>query len=879
MAETLRYTTELAEETRLQFTDFLENFDLDGNTADQSLEVTPSGSAAGESRRGLHIRSMEMMLKADESHLEVDFEQIKQYKPDLAENISRNFYRFEVHLRKAVQNLVRKYFPDYVEDDDGREREFWVALYNNTHFEQLRILGANHLGKLVSFSGTVTRTSEVRPELYLAVFRCQECNTLVRNVEQQFRFTTPCICTNPTCGNRDHWTLVREESTFVDWQRVRVQESSDEVPAGSLPRTMDVILRNHAVEQARAGDKMVFNGCLIVVPDVSAISAPGERVVMQNKGPTNGDNAVRGLKSLGVREMTYKLCYLASSTQRVDLQTGLVNIRGDEEETPDGVLDAMAPSAQQDILQMKRNRSLYQDLVSSLAPGVFGAQDVKKAMLLMLMGGVHKRTREGIGLRGDINIAIVGDPASGKSQLLKYIAKFLPRAVYTSGKASSAAGLTATVVKEPDTNDYCIEAGALMLADNGICCIDEFDKMSDLDRVAIHEVMEQQTVTIAKAGLHTTLNARCSVVAAANPLYGSYEASLNKAKNINLPDSLLSRFDLIFIMLDELSNDGAISEHVLSQHRFRARGDTVGVQEEDIDALLGIDADEEEQEDGGSQVYVKYNRLLHGPRRRRGDVREQLPLSKPFMRKYIHYAKERIRPELTASASDEIAAYYTSLRQFQACPKVTVRMLETVIRLSTAHAKLRLSNLVEASDVEAIKHILDTVTGFQSINPAPDENIAEALPASAKAKKSVRKTERRRSSKGAKRTREAAGRSGGGDEDDEASASDRDDDDEDAALADAAEGESGSEDERDEPARGSGQYPMRQLVQVLQAQFVLYQPRAARGEAIELDAVLTDLAERHGMPGVPRSLLVRAIDEGVPDVMVDEEANAVYFTS
>uniref|UniRef100_A0A061S633 DNA replication licensing factor MCM3 n=1 Tax=Tetraselmis sp. GSL018 TaxID=582737 RepID=A0A061S633_9CHLO len=740
---------------------------------------------------------------------------------------------FENALDESVRSRDPKWLPEGQRMHIGLEGEF------GAHSVSPRQLTAPLMSKVVNVRGIVTKCSLVRPKMCRSVHYCQATN---QSISREYRDVTshdgpPTGSAYPTKDESGN-LLTTEYGLchYRDSQMVTVQELPETSPPGQLPRSVDIIVEDDLVDECKPGDRVEITGVYKAVPPAAKGSVSG---VFRSV-----------LCAVSVRQLSRKLSF--GSLSRADL---------------DHIKEI---AAREDILQL---------LGRSLAPSIFGHDTPKQALVLLLLGGMEKNLPNGTHLRGDINCLLVGDPGVAKSQLLRSVMNFAPLAINTTGRGSSGVGLTAAVTVDKDTGEKRLEAGAMVLADRGVVCIDEFDKMSDLDRVAIHEVMEQQTVTIAKAGLHTTLNARCSVVAAANPLYGSYEASLNKAKNINLPDSLLSRFDLIFIMLDELSNDGAISEHVLSQHRFRARGDTVGVQEEDIDALLGIDADEEEQEDGGSQVYVKYNRLLHGPRRRRGDVREQLPLSKPFMRKYIHYAKERIRPELTASASDEIAAYYTSLRQFQACPKVTVRMLETVIRLSTAHAKLRLSNLVEASDVEAIKHILDTVTGFQSINPAPDENIAEALPASAKAKKSVRKTERRRSSKGAKRTREAAGRSGGGDEDDEASASDRDDDDEDAALADAAEGESGSEDERDEPARGSGQYPMRQLVQVLQAQFVLYQPRAARGEAIELDAVLTDLAERHGMPGVPRSLLVRAIDEGVPDVMVDEEANAVYFTS
>ena len=344
----------------------------------------------------------------------------------------------------------------------------------------------------------------------------------------------------------------------------------------------------------------------------------------------------------------------------------------------------------------------------------------KQALILLLLGGLEKNLANGTHLRGDINCLLVGDPGVAKSQLLRSVMNISPLAVNTTGRGSSGVGLTAAVTVDKDTGEKRLEAGAMVLADRGIVCIDEFDKMSDLDRVAIHEVMEQQTVTIAKAGIHTTLNARCSVVAAANPLYGSYEASLDKAKNINLPDSLLSRFDMIFVMLDDISKDSEISSHVLGQHRYRAPGDDGGIElEQDVHNLLGV---EDEDGEGGkvdTEVRVKFNSLLHKHlvtgASRNGEVEDkQLPLSHPFLKRYIHYAKERYKPELTPDASDEIVAYYTALRQFQACPKVTVRMLETIIRLSTAHAKLRLSKDVEVSDVDAIRGILDHVTGFHS---------------------------------------------------------------------------------------------------------------------------------------------------------------------
>jgi len=317
---------------------------------------------------------------------------------------------------------------------------------------------------------------------------------------------------------------------------------------------------------------------------------------------------------------------------------------------------------------------------------------------------------------------MVGDPSTAKSQMLRFVLNTAPLAIATTGRGSSGVGLTAAVTTDKETGERRLEAGAMVLADRGVVCIDEFDKMSDIDRVAIHEVMEQQTVTIAKAGIHTSLNARCSVIAAANPIYGQYDTRKDPHKNIALPDSLLSRFDLLFVVTDDVSDerDRMISEHVLRMHRYQAPGSEPGqpIREDHIQSLeVGGGADEGEPT-RATEMWEKFNPMLHAgiaaqsTSRRSRRNRDQGILSVGFIKKYIQFAKGRKAPVLTKGAADKIVSTYTALRndelavnQRKTSP-MTARTLETLIRLSTAHAKARLANTVDEEDAQVAADIL-----------------------------------------------------------------------------------------------------------------------------------------------------------------------------
>jgi len=293
---------------------------------------------------------------------------------------------------------------------------------------------------LISICGTITRSSEVKPELVSGAFKCKICGTLIRNIEQQFRFTEPKICTNQNCNNRGKWDLDIQQSRFADWQKLRVQENPNDIPPGSMPRSIDIILKNHMVEVAKPGDKCIFSGYLMVIPDIISLAKPGEKVQHQlkrdavRKEEAKPMDGVGGLKNLGIRDLAYKLIFNCQYVGFVDKKKNpLMEIAENEDQN---ILN-LNVREREDLLRMKNEHNIYSKLSECIAPSVYGHQEIKRGILLMLFGGVNKSTQEGIKLRGDVNICIVGDPSTAKSQFLKYVCSVVPRSVYTSGKVDN----------------------------------------------------------------------------------------------------------------------------------------------------------------------------------------------------------------------------------------------------------------------------------------------------------------------------------------------------------------------------------------------------------------------------------------------------------
>ncbi|RYO95505.1 hypothetical protein DL762_000067 [Monosporascus cannonballus] len=625
-----------------------------------------------------------LMLKKNQRRLVVNLDHVRDHNPELADGLLFDPFDYTLAFNHALKEIV-KTVPEARPDQTDPDVLYYCAWAGSFGLNSCnpRTLSSNHLNHMVSIEGIVTRCSLIRPKVVKSVHYNEKKN-IFHFREYRDQTMTNGVTTSSVYPQEDDEgnPLLTEYGfcTYRDHQTISIQEMPERAPAGQLPRGVDVILDDDLVDRVKPGDRVQLVGIFRTL---------GNR-------NTNHNSAL------------FKTVILANNVV-------LLSSKGSG-----GIATAsLTDTDVRNINKIAKKKNLFELLSQSLAPSIFGHDYIKKAILLMLLGGMEKNLENGTHLRGDINILMVGDPSTAKSQLLRFVLNTAPLAIATTGRGSSGVGLTAAVTSDKETGERRLEAGAMVMADRGVVCIDEFDKMSDIDRVAIHEVMEQQTVTIAKAGIHTSLNARCSVIAAANPIFGQYDTHKDPHKNIALPDSLLSRFDLLFVVTDDIEDtrDRQVSEHVLRMHRYRQPGADEGapVRENTQQQALGVALQSQGDAQKPTEVYEKYDSMLHAGvtlTSGRGANKRHEVLSIPFMKKYIQYAKTRIKPVLTQEASDRIADIYVGLRndemegnQRRTSP-LTVRTLETLIRLATAHAKSRLSKRVEERDALAAEAIL-----------------------------------------------------------------------------------------------------------------------------------------------------------------------------
>jgi len=510
--------------------------------------------------------------------------------------------------------------PDYVSSIDITSLKARVSNYSE--HVPLRAIRSKHIGKLVRVSGIMMRASEVKPLLVQAMFQCRICDEKIPQTQEDGRYTEPVRC--PLCDKKTPMRLLAQESQFRDWQKVRIQESPEELPPGQMPRSIDVIFEGDIVDLSRPGDLVKITGILQTTPDFSR---------------------------RGGRLATFNIFIDAIGVEVTEKEHEQVELSEEDEKK---------------IKELADDPYVHERIVASIAPSIQGHESIKESIALLLFGGVSKTLPDGTKLRGKSNILMIGDPGTGKSQILKFVSGLAVRALYTSGKGSSAAGLTAAVMHDAESGAMTLEAGALVLADQGIACIDEFDKMDPTDRTAIHEAMEQHTVSIAKAGIIATLNARTSILAAANPTLGRYESSLSVQDNIKLPFTILSRFDLVWIMVDtiEETKDRELAQFILNMHQMK--------------------------------------KAKSSP--------ETPPVSQDFLKKYIAYSNRYVLPQLTTEAAEVIENFYVGLRKSAeggAAVPITARQLESLVRLSEARARMALQSKVSKEDAQAAIRLME----------------------------------------------------------------------------------------------------------------------------------------------------------------------------
>merc|ERR1712241_649298 len=539
----------------------------------------------------------------------------------------------------AAKSVVLSMFPRY----ELIQKEIHVRITELPLVEELRSLRQLHLNQLIRTGGVVTASTGVLPQLSLIKYDCNKCNYVLGPFMQaQFQEVKPGTC--PECQSQGPFQVNMELTLYKNYQRITIQESPGKVTAGRLPRSKDAIVLGDLCDSCKPGDEIELTGVYTNNYD----------------GSLNTNNGFP----------VFATVIMANHILKKDDSNATKNLTDDDIKA---------------IMALSKDERIGERIMASISPSIYGHDDIKRALALTLFGGQPKDKSDKHRVRGDLNVLLCGDPGTAKSCFLKYLEKIAPRAIFTTGQGASAVGLTAYVQRSPMTQEWTLEAGALVLADKGVCLIDEFDKMNDADRTSIHEAMEQQTISISKAGIVTSLKARCSVLAAANPIGGRYDPSMTFSENVDLTEPILSRFDILCVVRDTV--DPVADEHlarfvVASHMRSHPRATA---------------ADAKNMKKTEEQLAASSNL---------GGV-EKIP--QELLKKYVIYARQKFHPKLHQMDQEKVAKMYSELRRESMATgsiPITVRHIESMIRMAEAHAKMHLREFVSEDDVNMAMRVM-----------------------------------------------------------------------------------------------------------------------------------------------------------------------------
>ncbi|XP_066943700.1 DNA replication licensing factor mcm2 isoform X2 [Macrobrachium rosenbergii] len=596
----------------------------------------------------LYKDKIRQMCEENKSSFEVDYNIIASEEQVLAYFLPEAPTEMLEIMDSAAKDVTLSMFPQY----ERITREIHVRITDLPLIEELRSLRQLHLNQLIRTSGVVTSTTGILPQLSVVKYDCNKCSYVLGPfVQAQNAEVKPGSC--PECQSRGPFTVNMEQTVYQNYQRITLQESPGKVAAGRLPRSKEIILLGDLCDSCKPGDEIEVTGVYTNNYDGSLNTNQGfpvfATVVMANHiAKKDNANAMKALTDEDIKA----------------------------------------------IVSLSKDERIAERIVASVAPSVYGHEDIKRAIALSLFGGETKNPGKKHKVRGDINVLCCGDPGTAKSQFLKYVEKIAPRAVFTTGQGASAVGLTAYVQRSPVTREWTLEAGALVLADKGVCLIDEFDKMNDADRTSIHEAMEQQSISISKAGIVASLQARCAVIAAANPIGGRYDPSMTFAENVDLSEPILSRFDVLCVVRDTVDpvQDEQLARFVVGSHIRHHPGATAA----DAAAFT---------QDGSSGASN-----LAGL--------EKIP--QELLKKYIIYGREKVHPKLHQMDQDKVAKMYSELRRESMATgsiPITVRHIESMIRMAEAHARMHLREYVHEDDVNmAIRVMLESFIDTQKFS-------------------------------------------------------------------------------------------------------------------------------------------------------------------